>query len=223
MVAERLRSWSYLAGLVAIVLFVAGAILMFNGPNGSSPGKMTAWYGSGSHRTSIHIGWILFGLGLFFFLWFVAALREQVGQYERADAGGGSFLSSVVTIGGGAFAAAGISVAGIATGVKTMSDDTYHHQVYSGVIHGANDATYQILVTGGGAALAALIFAVAAAILGYGMLPRWTGWFGVVAGIAAIFSVLFFTMLVWLVWIAVISVLLFARLRTPPAAASATA
>ena len=216
--AMRLQRWSYLAGLIGVVLFVVGAILMFDGPNGSSPAKMTAWYQSSSHRTQIHVGWILFGLGLFFFVWFVAALREQVSVYERADGRPGGFLSGVVTIGGGAFAAAGISVAGIATGIKTMSDDTYHHEVYSGVIHGANDTTYQILVTGGGAALAALIFAVAATILGYGMLPRWTGWFGVVAGIAAIFSVIFFTMIVWLLWIAVVSVLLFTR----PTAGAAT-
>jgi hypothetical protein len=128
-VAVRLRSWSYLAGLVAVVLFVIGAILMFDGPTDSSPAKMD----------------------------------------------------------------------------------------------GGNDATYQILVTGGGAALATLIFAVAAAIFGYGMLPRWTGWFGVIAGIAAIFSVVFFTMLVWLLWIAVVSVLLFIRLRASPAASTATA
>jgi hypothetical protein len=221
-VAIRLQRWSYLAGLVGVVLFVVGAILMFDGPNSSSPAKMTAWYGSGSHRTQIHVGWIIFGLGLFFFVWFVAALREQVSLHERAGGGAGGFLSGVVTIGGGAFVAAGISVAGIATGIKTMSDDTYHHEVYSGVIHGANDTTYQILVTGGGAALAALIFAVAATILGYGMLPRWTGWFGVIAGIAAIFSAVFFTMLVWLLWIAVISVLLFSR-RTATATTTVTA
>ena len=222
MVAIRLQRWSFLAGLVGVVLFVVGAILMFDGPNSSSPAKMTAWYRSSSHRTQIHIGWILFGLGLFFFVWFVAALREQVSLHERADGRPGGFLSGVVTIGGAAFAAAGISVAGIATGIKTMSDDTYHHEVYSGVIHGANDTTYQILVTGGGAALAALIFAVAAAILGYGMLPRWAGWFGVIAGIAAIFSVIFFTMIVWLLWIAVISVLLFTR-RTPTVTTTASA
>ena len=92
--AMRLQRWSYLAGLIAVVLFVVGAILMFDGPNGSSPAKMTAWYQSSSHRTQIHVGWILFGLGLFFFVWFVAALREQVSVYERADGRPGGFLSA---------------------------------------------------------------------------------------------------------------------------------
>ena len=213
MIAARLRTWAQLAGLVSVVLLVIGGILMLQGPRSSSPSKMSAWYGSASHRTSIHIGWILVGLGLFFFVWFVAALREHVSRRERADGAGESFLSSVISIGGSAFVAAGICVAGLATGIKTMSDDTYHHQVYSDIIHGANDATYQIFVTGAGAALAALIFAFSAAAIGYRLLPRWAGWFGIVAGIAAIFSIVFFPMLVWLLWIAIVSVLLFVRVR----------
>ena len=56
-----------------------------------------------------------------------------------------------------------------------------------------------------------MIFAVAAAALSYGLLPRWVGWFGVVAGIAAIFSLFFFTMIVWLLFLAVASVMLYAR------------
>jgi hypothetical protein len=98
-----------------------------------------------------------------------------------------------------------------------MSDDTYHHQVYSGVIHAASDATYILVVTAG-AGMAALIFATAVAVRRYGILPRWVGWFGFVAGVAAIFSVIFFTMLVWLLWVAVASVLLFLQSR-PEAAA----
>jgi fatty acid desaturase len=110
-------------------------------------------------------------------------------------------------------------MAGVALtdGIKTMSDDTYHHQVYSGVIHAANDATY-LMVTTGGAAMAALIFATSVAVRRYAILPRWISWFGFVAGVAAILSIIFFTMIVWLLWVAVASVSLF--LSTRPAAAA---
>jgi hypothetical protein len=91
-----------------------------------------------------------------------------------------------------------------------MSDDTYHHQVYSGLIHAAGDASY-IILAGSGIAMASMIFAIALAIFAFGLLPRWVGWFGVVAGVAAIFSLFFFTMLVWLLWIAVASVMLYRR------------
>ena len=121
-----------------------------------------------------------------------------------------------MTFGGTAFVAAGVCLIGVADGVKTMSDDTYRHQVYSGVIHAAGDASY-IMLAGAGVAMASLIFAVSLAAFAYGVLPRWAAWFGVVAGIAAIFSLFFFTMLVWLLWLAVASVLLFVRSRAPVA------
>ena len=148
----------------------------------------------------------------------MAGARERIALAEQADRTNGSCLSTVVTIGGAAFVAAGVCLIGIADGIKTMSDDTYHHQVYSGVIHAAGDASY-IVLAGAGVAMASLIFAVSLAIVGYGLLPRWVGWFGVVAGVAAIFSLFFFTMLVWLLWIAVASVMLFARSRSPVRAA----
>lgn len=208
--AVRLRAWSSLGGVLAVVLMVIGAILLFQGPSDSSPAKMTAWYQSSSHRTGIDIGWVLTGFALFFFVWFVGALREHIRAHERRNPANGTFLSTIVTVGGTAFVAVAMCVIGIAAGTKTMSDDTYQHTVYSGVIHAANDAAYVMLVTGGGA-LATLIFAASAAAFAFGLLPRWVGWFGVLAGIAAILSLFFFTMLVWLLWIAVVSVALFMR------------
>ena len=217
----RLRVWSTLGGIAFAVLAVLGAIFLYDGPTDSSPAKMTAWYSSSSNRNHINIGWVLTGLALLFLIWFVAAVRERVAAAEHGD---GAFLSTLVTIGGTVFVAAGVCQIGIASGIKTMSDDTYHHQVYSGLIHAAGDASYVILA-GSGIAMASMIFAVAAAALSYGLLPRWVGWFGVVAGVAAIFSLFFFTMLVWLVWIAVASVMLYRRapaaVRTRDALATA--
>lgn len=208
--AARLRLWSSLGGIAFTVLVVIGAMLLFDGPSDSSPAKMTAWYQSGSHRSHINIGWALAGLALLCLIWFVAAVRERIAAAERTDSANGSFLSTVATIGGAAFVGAGVCLIGIAGGIKTMSDDTYQHQVYSGVIHAAGDASYVILA-GSGVAMASLIFAVSAASFEFGLLPRWVAWFGVLAGIAAIFSLFFFTMLVWLLWLAVASVALFVR------------
>ena len=218
--ATRLRTWSSLGGVVFTVLAVVGAIFLYDGPQASSPAKMTAWYSSSSNRDHINIGWVLTGLALLSLIWFVAGVRERVAVAEQADRPGASFLSTLVTIGGTVFVAAGICQIGIADGIKTMSDDTYHHQVYSGLIHAAGDASY-IILAGSGVAMASMIFALALAIFGFGLLPRWVGWFGVAAGIAAIFSLFFFTMLVWLLWIAVASVMLY--LRSPSAVKTGTA
>ena len=213
MASRGLRLWSSLSGLVFVVLAVVGSLLIFDGPSDSSPAKMTAYYQSGSHRSHINIGWILLGLGLFALIWFVAALRERVRESEQGD----TFLSTIVLVGGTVYIAVAMAGIALADGIKTMSDDTYHHQVYSGVIHAANDATYIMVVTGG-AAMAALIFATSIAVRRYAILPRWVSWFGFVAGVAAILSVAFFTMLLWLLWVAVASVMLFLASR-PEAAA----
>ena len=153
------------------------------------------------------------GLGLFALIWFVAALRERVRESEQGD----TFLSTIVLVGGTVYIAVAMAGIALADGIKTMSDDTYHHQVYSGVIHAANDATYIMVVTGG-AAMAALIFATSIAVRRYAILPRWVSWFGFVAGVAAILSVAFFTMLFWLLWVAVASVMLFLAARSEAAA-----
>lgn len=213
MAGRSLRLWSSLSGLVFVVLVVVGSALLFDGPSDSSPAKMTSWYQSSSHRAHIHIGWVLTGLGLFALIWFVAALRERIRESEQGD----TFLSTVVLVGGTVYVAVAMAGIAVADGIRTMSDDTYKHTVYSGVIHAASDASYLLVVTGG-AAMAALIFATSIAVRRYAILPRWVGWFGFVAGVAAIFSVIFFTMLLWLLWVAVASVMLFLVSR-PEAAA----
>lgn len=219
-VARTLRAWACLGGVVTTILFVVGAILLFDGPYDSSPAKMTAYYTDSGHRTSTHIGWVLSGLGVFAFLWFLAALREAVAEAERRDPSSGAFLSTLVGIGGAVFAAVAVVVDGSTDGLKTMSDDTFHHTVYSGVIHGASDAGYVMLVTGG-VGLATMIFAVSAWVLSTRELPKWIGWLGLVAGVCAIFSLFFFTMLVWLLWLVVTSIALFARSRRPALVAAA--
>lgn len=213
MASSGLRLWSSLSGLVFVVLVVVGVFFLFDGPSDGSPAKMTAYYGSSSHRTHTNIGWILMGLGLFALIWFVAALRERVRESEQGD----TFLSTVVLVGGTVYVAVAMAGIAIADGIRTMSDDTYHHRVYSGVIHAANDASYILIVTGA-VGMASLIFATAVAVRRYAILPRWLSWFGFVAGVAAIFSVIFFTMIVWLLFIAVVSVTLFLASR-PEAAA----
>ena len=213
--SRALRAWGALGGIVFVVLFVIGSALIFDGPNGSeTPAKFSSFYGDSGNRDKINIGWILAGLGLFFFLWFVASLRETMRRLLAAETD--AMLGFLVTVGGTAYAAVTMVAVGDAAGVRTMSDDTYQHQVYPGIIHANSDWTYIAHATGT-AALAAMIFAFSITVLttraGF---PRWLGWFGVVAGIAALISILFVTIFVWLLWIAVTSVVLFLTARRSP-------
>ena len=78
--------------------------------------------------------------------------------------------------------------------IKTMSDDTYHHTVYPGLIHAADDVAYG-LHSGGGIGAAVMIIAASLARPAGPAVPTWLTWLGVIAGISAIFSWAFSAML----------------------------
>ena len=62
--SRAMPRWASLAGLVYVVLFVIGSLLMFDGPSGDDPpAKFKAFYGDAGHRDRINVGWVLAGLG----------------------------------------------------------------------------------------------------------------------------------------------------------------
>ena len=203
--------WAGLAGLVYVVLFVVGLIVLLKGlPDASAPpDEVRRYYSDGGNRNHIHVGWLLILIGVFFFVWFVGALREVV----RRLAGDGQ-LTTVTTVGGAVYAATTLVGFSLDEAIYTMSDDTYKHTVYPGLIHAANDAGYTIH-SAGGAALGAMIVAVSLAALGARAIPAWLGWLSFVAGLVVIFSIFFFPWFVIAIWLVVASVLVTRALGRP--------
>jgi hypothetical protein len=218
--SSPLARWAALGGILYVVLFVIGTILLYSGApdSGSSPSKIISYYGDSGHRDRISLGWVIAGLGLFFFLWFLSSLRNWV----RRNEGGDVFLTGLTTIGGVVYATLALAAIAINMGIRTMSDDTYHHTVYPGLIHAADDASY-ILHATGGAGAATMIIAASIAAMRSRAWPAWAGWLGILAGILALASILFFTQLAIGIWILVVSALLFIRGPREDAPAAATA
>jgi hypothetical protein len=215
-VAERrgLEHWAALGGVLYVALFVVGTILLVGGePNGNaSPSEVVRWYADSGHRDRINVGWILTGLGIFFFLWFLAALRNALLRLV-----GDGFLTTLATVGGAVYAALALAGVAVNAAIKTMSDDTYHHQVFPELIHAANDAGY-VLHSTGGVGIGAMMIAASLAVLRVRAVPAWLGWVGVAAGIIALASIAFVPWFVIALWLVVASVLLFwAGPRTAPA------
>jgi hypothetical protein len=200
--------WAALAGVAYVVLFVVGVILIYNGtPDSSSaPAKILAYYSDSGHRDRMNFGWAIAGLGIFFFFWFVSALRQTVRRLEADD----GFLTGLTAIGGAVYGALTLVALGIEVGIRTMSDDTYHHTVYPGLIHAADDAAW-VIHAGGGAGLAAMIIAASLAGLRAGAVPKWLGWISVVVGILSLVLVVFFPWFLAALWILVVSIGLFVR------------
>lgn len=199
--------WAGLGGIAYVVLFVIAVLVSHAGQPGSgaSPAKVVQWYSSSSHRDRIGLGWLLGILGVFFFLWFLAALRQAV----RRLAGDG-VLGMLTTVGGAVYAALALAAFSVDAGIRTMSDDTYkvngHHVVDPSLIHAAND-TWYALHSAGGAGAAAMMIAASLAALSSPRVPRWAGWLGVVAGIVALASIFFIPWFVIAVWLVVASVI----------------
>jgi hypothetical protein len=203
-----LARWGALGGIAYVVLFIIGTILLFDGtPDGdASPAKVIAYYSDSGHRDRINVGWILSGLGVFFFLWFLSSLRRMVRRHEGED----GFLTALTTIGGVVYATLALAALALNNGIRTMSDDTYRDQVFPGLIHAANDAGYVLHATGGAGASAMIIAASLAAMRAHAV-RSWMGWLGVLAGILALASIAFFPQAAIAIWILVVSGAMFAR------------
>jgi hypothetical protein len=168
--------WSGLGGIAYVVLFIIGTAVAHGGAadTGGPPAKVIHYYSNGDNRDKVALGCFLGVLGVFFFL------RQAV----RRLAGDG-VLALLVTVGGAVYAALTVTAFGIDVAVKTMSDDTYHHTVYPGLIHAADDAWYA-LHSFGGVGAAAMMIAASLACLVSPRVPRWLAWLGVVASILVV-------------------------------------
>jgi hypothetical protein len=200
--------WAPLGGVVFVVLFVIGTLFLFSGaPSGDDPpAKYTAWFADSGHRDRINVGWILIGLGVFFLLWFIGALRRSVSAID-----GDGFLTSIVGIGGTIYAALALTAVALNQGIRTMNDDTFQHRVYPELIHAADDAGW-VIHASGAVGMSAMIIAASVAFMARGLWPRWAGWLSIVVGILSLASIVFFPQFLWLLWVLVVSVVLFRRM-----------
>jgi uncharacterized protein DUF4386 len=202
--------WAGLGGVAYVVLFIAGSLVAFNNaPTGDDPpAKYISFYSDSGNRDQINIGWLLVVLGVFFFLWFLTALRQVL---RSIDADG--FLTTLASVGGAVYAALALAGMSVWAAIATMSDDTFHDQVYPELIHAANDAGY-VIHASGGVGIGALMIAASIAAKRAALIPRWLGWVGVVSGVLGVFSIFFFPQFLVALWILVAGVLLF---RATPA------
>jgi hypothetical protein len=201
----RIQRWAGLGGILYVALLIGGSVLAFDAtPNGDDPpAKFVSYFGDSGNRDQIGIGWILVVLGVFFFIWFLSALRQVLGSID-----GDGFLTTLATVGGTVYAALVLAGISVWMGIATMSDDTFNHQVYPGLIHAGNDVSYVIYTSGGIGAGTMMIAASLAASRG-ALIPRWAGVVGIVFGVLALGSIAFFPQALVGIWILVAAVVVF--------------
>lgn len=211
----RLERWAPLAGIVYVALAIVAIAFVLRGPDTSgNPQKLIDYYSTSSHRRDGIIGALFFMAAIFFFLWFLAALRTRLSRL-----GGDGVLSSAVLLGGGLYAALS-SAAFILWGGTEQLKVNSTHPVHPELLQFAGDISWFLNATGfiGAAALviAASVIAMRAAVL-----PSWLGWLSVAAGIVLLVSFFAFPEIIWAVWVLVVSVGLFRGERAATSARAA--
>lgn len=216
MADSRWDRWGPIAGIVFVVLFVAGFVVM-NLPDTDDPlTKIKAFYDDGGNRAQIIIAFYLLVLSAVFFFWFLASLRTRLlavegppGRLTSIAFGSGLVFVALLLVASSCFA--------FIAGEITFGDVNNINPELQRVLP---DLGYPILLIGGMFAAIAMIDATCVLIVRTGFLPKWIGWFGFVAAIGLLFAFFFVPMILLVLWVLFVSV---ALLRSAPTAARAAA
>ena len=199
-----LARWAGLGGIVYVVAVIIGVLLIKDGPDSDAPpSEVVAWWSDSGHRDRFFIAWIVFMLGLFALLWFIASLRAAVASFD--DTG---MLAQLALMGGAVYVALAGAAISLNAAVSTMSDDTYKHTVYPELIHAAGDA-FWVIHAAGFVGMSAMMIAAAVAALRGKVVRPWLGWLGVAVGIVSIAGIVGIPQILVGLWLIVVSVALF--------------
>jgi hypothetical protein len=204
---RRWAQWAPLSGIVFVVLFVVG-IMLLNTPDTDDPlTKIKAFYDdSGNRRQIIIAAYVLWLSGVFFF-WFLASLRSRLMSVE----GPPGRLTSIAFAGGVVFVAmlmVATSCFAFIAGEISFGDV---HNISPDFERVLPDLGYPILLIGGMFSAIAMIDAASVLIVRTGVLPKWIGWYGFVAAIGLLFAAFFIPIILLLLWVLFVSVALLRR------------
>ena len=173
MESDRFARYGAMAGVIAVVLFIAG-FSIFGSDIPATDASADEWAGFFTDRQdSIQLAMMLTGLATFFFLWFLGSLRSAIAAAE----GGAARLASIA-LGGGVAAVACFIVAFAASLAAAFRPSELDPTVTRAI----NDVA---LMVGAPAAAALTALFGATAIAGYrhGALPAPIAGFSALAAI----------------------------------------
>ena len=207
-----------IAGLVFTALFVLSMLLLYRRPaKGSSAAEIAQWYLQHNSKTLGVVGLYLVPFAGIAFLWFVAAVRQRIGQNEDRFFATVFFGSAILFVGmlWAAAAAIGASLAAVKfQGAPPPSPDVF---VFS------RGLAYTLLFVYG--IRAAAVFMIVSSTIGLRTktFPRWLAYLGFVVALVQLFSVSYSRgfILIFPAWVAVISIELLARARSGRAGSAA--
>lgn len=197
--------WAPLSGVIAVVFWVVGVILVStNAKDGKGP-KVLAGYVH--HSNGILLGAMLWSLGVILFIWFLGSLRARLLALE----GPAGRLTAIAYGGGIAAATVAILIPGGDVAGALNKDDLDPSS--AAALHHLTDAFF----VGAEYLLPVLFFACAVAAFRFGALPKWLAWFSVLIGIVLLIGPIGWAALMFAtpIWVVTVSIWLYQTAEKP--------
>jgi hypothetical protein len=204
---RRWAKWAPLSGIVFVVLFVAG-MMVLNLPDTDDPlPKFQSFYDDSGNRAQIIIAGYLLMLSSVFFLWFLSSLRARLLAVE----GPSGRLTSIVFGGGVVFVALMLAATGCFIFIAGEISFGDVKNINPELMRVLPDLGYPLLLLGGMFAAIAMIDAASVLIVRTAVLPKWIGWYGFVAAVGLLFSAFFIPVILFVLWVLFVSIALLRR------------
>lgn len=199
------------AGLLFALLFTGALVLMRNQAMiGASDQELAELFASGGDLPAVIGGLYLAPFAGIMFLWFVAVIRDQIG--ERED----RFFATVFFGSGLIFVATLFAAAAVASGPIVGSRYLDQGPPTSAEVDVARAESYALLFAFGTRAAAVFMFAAATVGIKSGTFPRWFAWTGYLLGAVLLIGVVIWDWLILALpaWVAVVSLFILRRERS---------
>ncbi len=199
------------AGLLFAGLFTAALVLLRNQTLiDATDSELDEIFATGRDLTGVIGGLYLAPFAGIMFLWFVAVIRDQVG--ERED----RFFATVFLGSGLIFVALLFAASAVATAPLVGASYLGQEAPTAVEIEAARALSYTLLFAFATRAAAVFLLATATVGIRSGTFPRWFAWTGYLLGIALLLAVAFWdwVVLVLPAWVAVVSLFILRRERS---------
>jgi hypothetical protein len=179
-----------------VVLFLIAFVLLLSGGGDDTPAEVLASYND--DEATLVVAFFLLVASAIAYVAFVAAVRSALGGREGERRG-------LIDLGFGAgLVTAGVLIVAVAP-IAALTDaaDTVGANA-AGAFYIVNGLAYPLL-TSGIAVSSLLALATGLVALQTGALPRWLGWFSLVAAPIILVAILFIPIFVFLAWVTAVS------------------
>jgi hypothetical protein len=210
--SSKWERWATLSGVLAVVFWILGVILISSKAKGDKGPEALASYHQ--HSDGILVGGLLWSIGVLLFIWFLASLRSH---YLAAEGQPGRL--STLAFGGGIAASVIAMLIPVADEVGALNKDDIDASG-AAVLHHFSDAFFVATEY----MLPVFFFSNAILALRYGALPKWLGCFSILIGIVLLIGPIGWAALIFAtpIWVLVVSVWLYLGAERPARAPQPT-